>query len=50
MPRERHLIVPMQHSASSGLGRGFEPRFVTGSLNIIILYRIKNNFYDNILS
>jgi hypothetical protein len=31
MPRERHLIVPLQQSASSRLAGAFHLRFVTGS-------------------
>ncbi len=33
---QRQSIVPLQQSASSGLGRAFGPRFVTGSQFIYI--------------
>ena len=47
MPRERHLIVPLQQSASSGLSRGFGPRFVTGSHTIRLIF-CEHFFYVSI--
>ncbi len=34
---QRQSIVPLQQTASSGLGRAFDPRFVTGSQFKLIL-------------
>ena len=39
---QRQSIVPLQQTASSGLGRAFGPHFVTGShykINIVFLIK-----------